>query len=204
MRWRSSTCVLSLMSRWRAHSEWVFSITGHHRAVDLLCLTETWQDADCAVLSCLRGAAYNVVDHARRRTADDLWVNHGSVATVAGAQYRVVADRHCWSADHFWDRLRTCPCRLFRCDRRPAVPVRLTAAAAAADVHWWTDARALNLTLRLCIVSYRIMHHIVSYRDILCEIDRIVSFSLRAISCQHYYWVTICPEKNIATEYCKT
>jgi len=33
----------------------------------------------------LYGTAYNVVDHARPRTADDLWVNHGSVAIVAGA-----------------------------------------------------------------------------------------------------------------------
>jgi len=32
----------------------------------------------------LCGAAY-VIDHARPRTADDLWVNHGSVAIVAGA-----------------------------------------------------------------------------------------------------------------------
>jgi len=28
---------------------------------------------------------YNVVDHARPRTADSPWVNHGSVAIVAGA-----------------------------------------------------------------------------------------------------------------------
>jgi len=36
----------------------VFSITGHHRALDLLCLTKTWHDADSAVLSYLHAAAY--------------------------------------------------------------------------------------------------------------------------------------------------
>ena len=134
----------------------------------------------------LCGAAYNVVDHARPRTADNLWVNHGSVAIVATrrCRYRVVAGWH-FRSPTVWVRLRTCPCRLFRCDRRPAVPARLAAgAAAAADIHWRTDARALNLTLCLCIVSYR---------DILCDIDRIVSFSLRAISCQHYmqFWENV-------------
>ena len=63
----------------------VFSITGRHHAIDLLCLTETWHDADSAVLGHLRGAAYNVVDRARPRTADDLSVNHGDVAIVTGA-----------------------------------------------------------------------------------------------------------------------
>ena len=63
----------------------VFSITGHHRAIDLLCLMETWYDADSAVLSCLHGAAYNVIDRARPCTADELSVNHGSIGIVAGA-----------------------------------------------------------------------------------------------------------------------
>jgi len=49
---------------------------------DLLCLMETWHDDDSAVLRCLRGATYNVVDRARPRTADDLSVNHGRVAVV--------------------------------------------------------------------------------------------------------------------------
>ena len=48
-------------------------------------LTETWHDADSAVLGHLRGAAYNVVDRARPHTADDLSVNHGDVAIVTGA-----------------------------------------------------------------------------------------------------------------------
>ena len=47
----------------------VFSITGHHRAIDLLCITETWHDGDSAVLGRLCDAAYNVVDRARPRTA---------------------------------------------------------------------------------------------------------------------------------------
>jgi len=42
----------------------VFSITGRHCAIDLLCLTETWHDADTAVFGRLRGAAYNIVHHA--------------------------------------------------------------------------------------------------------------------------------------------
>ena len=39
-----------------------------------------------SVAGCLCGAAYNVVDRARPRTADDLSVNHDSVAIVAGAE----------------------------------------------------------------------------------------------------------------------
>ena len=61
----------------------VFSITGRRRAIDLLCLTETWHDADSAVLGHLCDAAYNVVD--RARPCEDLSVNHGSVTIVAGA-----------------------------------------------------------------------------------------------------------------------
>ena len=45
---------------------------------------ETWHDVDSAVLDCLHGATYNVVNHARLRTADDLLVNHGGIANVAG------------------------------------------------------------------------------------------------------------------------
>ena len=63
----------------------VFSITGYHRTIDLLCLMETWHDSDRAVLGRLHGATYNVVDRVRPCTADELSVNHGSVAIVAGA-----------------------------------------------------------------------------------------------------------------------
>ena len=109
---------------------------------------------------------YNVVDYARLRTADNLWVNHGSVAIVAGAHIALspvgISDNRPFEF--------VCARARVGCDRRPAVPARLAAgaAAAAADVHWRTDARALNLTLRLCIVSYCIaifcVISIVSYR----------------------------------------
>jgi len=52
----------------------------------LICsVSETWYDADSAVLGHLCGAAYNVVDHAQPRTADDLSVNHSGDAIVASA-----------------------------------------------------------------------------------------------------------------------
>jgi len=54
--------------------------------VDLLCLTETWHDADSAVLGRLRRAGYNVVDRPRPRTADDdLSVNHGGVLVMSAS-----------------------------------------------------------------------------------------------------------------------
>jgi len=55
----------------------------HDRRIDLLCLTETWHDADSAVLGRLRRAGYNVVDRPRPRAADDdLSVNHGGVLVM--------------------------------------------------------------------------------------------------------------------------
>jgi len=57
-------------------------------------------------------------------------------------------------------QLRTCPYRLFRCDRRPAID-ELTPVSERVKF------------------DVAFMHRIVSYRDILCDIDRIVSFSLR-------------------------
>ena len=55
------------------------------RRVDLLCITESWHDADSAVLGRFRSAGYNVVDRPRpRAAADDLSVNHGGVV-IAGA-----------------------------------------------------------------------------------------------------------------------
>ena len=57
----------------------------HH--IDLLCLTETWHDADSAVLGRLRCNGYNVVDRPRPRATgvDDLSVNHGDVLVMASA-----------------------------------------------------------------------------------------------------------------------
>jgi len=56
------------------------------RRIDLPCLTETWHDADSAVLGRLRRAGYNVVDRPRLRAADDdLSVNHGGVIVMSAA-----------------------------------------------------------------------------------------------------------------------
>jgi len=70
---------------------------------------------------------YNVVDSARSHAADDLSVNHGGDAILVDADIALspidIADQPTTSD--------TCPCRLFRCDRRPAVQATL---AAAADV----------------------------------------------------------------------
>jgi len=63
----------------------VGSCRDHH--IDLLCLTETWHDADSAVLGRLRCNGYIVVDRPRPRVtgADDLSVNHGGVLVMASA-----------------------------------------------------------------------------------------------------------------------
>ena len=55
-------------------------------ATGLLCITESWHDADSTVLGRFRSAGYNVVDRPRpRAAADDLSVNHGGVVVIAGA-----------------------------------------------------------------------------------------------------------------------
>jgi hypothetical protein len=50
----------------------------------LLCLTETWHDADCPILGRLRSSGLNSVDQPRPRAADadDLFVNHGGIVIV--------------------------------------------------------------------------------------------------------------------------
>jgi len=57
------------------------------RHIDLLCLTESWHDANSAVLGRLRCSGYNVVDRPRPRAAgtDDMSVNHGGVVVMAAA-----------------------------------------------------------------------------------------------------------------------
>ena len=51
------------------------------RHIDLLCVTESWHDADSAVLGRLRCSGFNV---ARPRVnSDDLSVNHGGVVVIA-------------------------------------------------------------------------------------------------------------------------
>jgi len=56
------------------------------RRIDLLCLTETWHDADSAGLGRLFLTGYNIVDRPRPRAAnDDLSVNHGGVLVMTAA-----------------------------------------------------------------------------------------------------------------------
>ena len=138
------------------------SITGRHHAVDLLSLTETWQDADCAVLVCLCGAAYNVVDRARPRTADDLSVN------TAVSPFSPVPISRC--------RRLTFPIteRLRSSVHVPVSAVSLRSSSCCTGQarsrcssrhslrNWRPCWSALNLTLRLCIVSY---HDILWYRS---------------------------------------
>jgi len=59
-------------------------------------LTETWHDADRAVLSRLRSATYNVIDRARPCTANNLSVNHGGIAFVAGANIALSPNDNYW------------------------------------------------------------------------------------------------------------
>ena len=74
---------------------------------------------------------YNVVDSARSHAADDLSVNHGGVAILVDADIALspidIADQ----PTTFDIVCARALCRLFRCDRRPAVQATL---AAAADV----------------------------------------------------------------------
>jgi len=55
------------------------------RRIDILCLTESWHDADSAVLGRLRSVGYNVADRPRLRAADaaDMSVNHGGVVVIS-------------------------------------------------------------------------------------------------------------------------
>jgi hypothetical protein len=57
------------------------------RRINLLCLTESWHDADSAVLGRLRCARFNVVHRPRLGTAgnDDMSVNHGGIVVVTAA-----------------------------------------------------------------------------------------------------------------------
>jgi len=52
------------------------------RRVDILCLTETWHDADSACIGRLRTGGCSVVDRPRPRVCNDLSTNHGGVAVV--------------------------------------------------------------------------------------------------------------------------
>ena len=53
------------------------------RRLDVLCLTETWHDADSVCVCRLRNAGFNVVDRPRPRVVDDMSTNHGGVAIVS-------------------------------------------------------------------------------------------------------------------------
>jgi len=50
--------------------------------VDILCLTETWHDADSKCIGRLRTGGCSVVDRPRPRVGNDLSTNHGGVAVV--------------------------------------------------------------------------------------------------------------------------
>jgi len=52
------------------------------RRVDILCLTETWHDADSECIGRLRTGGCSVVDRPRPRVCNDLSTNHGGVAVV--------------------------------------------------------------------------------------------------------------------------
>ena len=93
---KASVLRLAVISQWCERTSWcsrlqlhiassdVFSITGRHRAIDLLCLMETWHDADSAVLGRLRGTAYTTLS-IMRDCVQLTTYNHGGVAIVAGA-----------------------------------------------------------------------------------------------------------------------
>jgi len=94
---KASVLRLAVISQWCERTSWcsrqqpatpvariVCSITGRNRAIDLLCLMETWHNADSTVLGRLRGAAYTSLSIVRDCVQLTTY-NHGSDAIVAGA-----------------------------------------------------------------------------------------------------------------------
>lgn len=51
--------------------------------IDVVCVSETWQDSESVVFDRLRQTGFNVVDRARPRLRHDLSTNHGGVAVIA-------------------------------------------------------------------------------------------------------------------------
>jgi hypothetical protein len=61
-----------------------------HQAIDVMCLVETWHNADSVCIRRLRMNGDQVVDKPRPRNADDLLsVYHGDVAIVASQGIRL-------------------------------------------------------------------------------------------------------------------
>jgi len=61
-------------------------------SIDVLCLAETWHDADSVCIRRLRSSGFHVVDCPRPRssaTAESLAVNHGGVAVIAAGGVRL-------------------------------------------------------------------------------------------------------------------
>jgi len=97
-------------------------------------------------------------------------------------RFRVVADRHCWSANNVWHHLCTCPCRLFRYDRRPAVPARLAAGALGVSSSMNVCCCCTQTFIdELTPVSERVafMHRILSYHIAISCVISIVSYRFR-------------------------
>jgi hypothetical protein len=78
----------------------------HYHSLDVLCLTETWHDADFACIRRLRAEGHQVVDRPRPRSSvnvESLAVNHGGVAVVAAPGVRLTTantDIHPTSFEH--------------------------------------------------------------------------------------------------------
>jgi len=103
---------------------------------------------------------YNVVDRARPHTADDLSVIQGGVAILFHADIAL-------SPIHIADQPTTFDvvCRLMRSCARARIGC-FAAIVVLPLTNWRPCRSALNLTLRLCIVSYRIVsRYFVWYRS---------------------------------------
>ena len=159
----------------------VFSITGHHCAIDLLCLTETWHDADSTILGRLRSATYTMSSIMRDRVQlttcrsttaaspfSPILISHSRRSTLPISRPRLRSSAH---VPVLVVSLRSSSCCYGQARSR-------CSSSRRSLSNWCRWCSALNSTLRLCIISYRIA--------ILCVISyRIGSLSLRAISCQH-------------------
>jgi len=113
----------------------------------------------------MRRRLYNVVDRARQRTADDLLVNHDGVAIVASADIVL-------SPIDIADQLTTFEivCARARVGCFAAIVLLLLRPGSQPLQQQQTFIVKLMPVMQRVKFDVAFMHHIVSYRDIVCDI----------------------------------
>jgi len=110
----------------------------------------------------------------------NLSVNHGGIALVIDADIAL-------SPIDIADQPTTVDivCARARVGCFAAIVILLYRPGSQPVQQQQTFIDELTPTLERVKFDVAFMHRIVSYRDILCDIDRIVLFSLTAVLCQH-------------------